>query len=410
MEAQIALFIDFENLATGIERGRRELDLAAIIDYLKEKGRIVIRRAYADWGKYAKYRDDLMDNNIDLTHLFSYRSKNRADIRLAADAMETIFLHKDIDIYAIVSGDSDFSELVSKLKEYGKYVIGIAPQVATSELLVKSCDEFKYYDVLVGEPAIILDVEEAKDLLVKAINTSAPMGERVLASVVKETMVRLEPSFDEKNYGYKQFIKFLEDCKDVVKLSKEDFNVWVSLLTPAEEEAISSEFPLYVQYRAYLNKRGIRPVKSDLRLTIMKDFFELVNGSADRGVTLKSAAAYLKEQYDAQGLIISKRKIQDVIRIIVRSDCLDFEDVTTHTFSTPVSFKEGMDFEELVARCDSGYLYTLVEGFQDVDLKQASVALYETPEKVAYLENLLNLIIKKSHFKEDIAAIGENLR
>jgi uncharacterized protein (TIGR00288 family) len=410
MESQIALFIDFENLATGIERGRQELDLAAIIDYLKEKGRIVIRRAYADWGKYARYKDDLLDNNIDLTHLFSYRAKNRADIRLAADAMETVFLHKNIDIYAIVSGDSDFSELVSKLKEYGKYVIGIAPQVATSELLVKSCDEFKYYDVLVGEPAIILDVEEAKDLLVKAINTLAPMDERVLASVVKETMVRLEPSFDEKNYGYRQFINFLEDCRDVVKLSKEDFNVWVSLLTPAEKEAISSELPLYARYRAYLNRKGVRPVKPDLRLTIMKDFSELVKGSADERVTLKSAAASLKEQYDAQELIISKSKIQDVIRIIVRSDCLDFESLTTPAFSTPISLKEEMDFEKIVTRCDSTYLHMLIEGFKDVDLEQASIALYETPEKVSYLEDLLNSIIEKSHLKNDVAAIGENLK
>ncbi len=128
MSNQIAVFVDFENVALWAEQEFLDLELTPLIEYLQIRGPVVIKRVYGDWSRFARYREDLMNNSVDLVQIYSIRvGKNRADIRMSLDAFETAITRNQVGIFVIVSGDSDFGPLVSKLREYGKYTLGIGP-------------------------------------------------------------------------------------------------------------------------------------------------------------------------------------------------------------------------------------------------------------------------------------------
>lgn len=149
----VAVFIDFENIVTAAESRYYTLDLNRLFAELGRRGRLVLKRAYGDWSRFTKYRDDLLRHGVDLIQIYAYGHKiarNRADVRMAIDAMEVLFTHPDVQIFAIVSGDSDFSSLITRLREHGKVVIGIGVQGATSDLIPALCDEFIYYDTLIA--------------------------------------------------------------------------------------------------------------------------------------------------------------------------------------------------------------------------------------------------------------------
>jgi uncharacterized protein (TIGR00288 family) len=151
--AKIAVFIDFENIALSADNHFGEFDLGLLLKAIQERGRVTLKRAYGDWSRLYRYRDALRESAVELVQLYSYGhqqgGKNRADIRLAIDVMESLFTFDYIDTVVIVSGDSDFSSLMSKAREYGKYTIGLGVKASTSDLLIKACDDFIFYDDLV---------------------------------------------------------------------------------------------------------------------------------------------------------------------------------------------------------------------------------------------------------------------
>src|SRR5450830_125423 len=163
----LAVFIDFENLALGFERDRpagggkargktdQLLDITAILERLVEKGKVIVKRSYADWGRFERYRVAMHDSGIQMMEIpeRGKTGKNHADIQLCVDAMDLCYSKEHVDTFVIVSGDSDFTPLVSKLKENGKSVIGLGMKESTSDLLASSGDEFIYYEDLVTGPA-----------------------------------------------------------------------------------------------------------------------------------------------------------------------------------------------------------------------------------------------------------------
>ncbi len=179
-EARIALFIDFENIALGL-RGKkaRRFDVHLILERLLEKGRIIAKRAYADWTRYSEFRRDLHEAAIELIEVPTRQQtgKNSADIRLVVDALDLCYTKEHLDTFVVVSGDSDFSPLVSKLKENNKRVIGLGLREATSNLLADNCDEFLFYEDLIRSAAKAVPrrrtspskKQEAFDLLLDAI-------------------------------------------------------------------------------------------------------------------------------------------------------------------------------------------------------------------------------------------------
>ena len=203
MSNQLAVFMDFENIALWAEQEFLDFELTPLMDYLANRGSIAILRAYGDWSRFSRYREDLMNHAVDLIQIFSIRAgKNRADIRMALDALEVAIQRSQIDTFVIISGDSDFGPLVTKLREYGRHTLGIGPREVTHPLLVRACDEFVYLEVALGElpddPLVEpqpSDLEAARQLLLKALRVHAQRNELpVLAAKLKQTMLLKSPS------------------------------------------------------------------------------------------------------------------------------------------------------------------------------------------------------------------------
>src|ERR1700741_135423 len=154
----LAVFFDFQNIGIGLNQRRDRFDIAKVGERLVEKGKIVLKKAYADWSRFAQYTSPLHEAAIELIEIprRGVSGKNSADIRMCVDAMDLAYSKDHIDTFVIVSGDSDFSPLVSKLKELGKHVIGLGLAEATSELLRDNCDEFIYYDDLGSTATVVL--------------------------------------------------------------------------------------------------------------------------------------------------------------------------------------------------------------------------------------------------------------
>ena len=224
-EHSLAVFIDFENLALGFKGKRdRRFEIQKVLERLVEKGKLIVKKAYADWANYAEYKKPLHEAAIELIEIpkRAMTGKNSADIRLCVDSLDLCYSKEHIDTFVIVSGDSDFSPLVSKLKENGKRVIGVGMKESSSNLLVDNCDEFIYYEDLERPlgipPKIEQDLPEKKkeafQLLVDSVLALVRENKEVLwSSMVKETMKRKKPSFNESYHGYRTFSDLLEDAE-----------------------------------------------------------------------------------------------------------------------------------------------------------------------------------------------------
>jgi len=223
-ERSLAIFIDFENLALGFQGRRDRFEIGRVLARLVEKGKIVAKKAYADWSRFANYTALLHEAAIELIEIprRSQTGKNSADIHLCVDAMDLAYSKEHINTFAIVSGDSDFSPLVSKLKELGKHVIGLGMQESTSELLRDNCDEFIYYEDLGQGATLVPNVDphlpetkrKAFALLMESLLALRRENKEVLwSSMIKDTMKRKKPSFNEAYHGYRTFSELLEDAQ-----------------------------------------------------------------------------------------------------------------------------------------------------------------------------------------------------
>ncbi len=231
----MALFCDFENVAIGArESGLRAVDMNLILERMLELGNIIVKKAYADWARYSGARKSLHGASFELIEVphVSVSGKNSADIRLVVDALDLCYTKAHVDVFVIISGDSDFSPLVCKLRENSKTVVGLGVKSSTSDLLVNSCDEFIYYDDLFrAHERRARGRERAREQpsnsAPRAATPSAldPAMERVLdtvetlleqrdgplwGSMVKQTIKRKRPNFSESSHGYRGFNDLLE--------------------------------------------------------------------------------------------------------------------------------------------------------------------------------------------------------
>lgn len=233
-ERKIAMFVDFENIALGVRDSEvKSLEVPLILERLLEKGKIVVKRAYCDWERYKDYKRPLHEAAIELIDIPQkyYSGKNSADIKMVVDALDLCYSKDHLDTFVLVSGDSDFSPLVSKLKENDKYVIGLGVKNSSSSLLIDNCDEFIYYedvwrDSLRAPRLDHLPRKQAEcfQLLAEAVVALLRENKDVLwGSLIKQTMKRKRPSFNEGYYGYGSFSELLEDAQknDVVRLRRD---------------------------------------------------------------------------------------------------------------------------------------------------------------------------------------------
>src|SRR5450830_1706513 len=221
-----ALLIDFDNVTMGI-RSDLGKELRTLLGSEIIKGKVAVQRAYADWRRYPQYIVPLSESSIDLIFAPAYGSskKNATDIRLAVDAMELVFTRPEIGTYILLSGDSDFSSLVLKLKEYGKYVIGVGIRESSSDLLVQNCDEYYSYNALAGlvrsgEEEVVK--KDPWELVTEAISQMKRNGDVMRADRLKQVMQQIDSSFDEKNLGMSKFSRFVTEAahRNLLTLTK----------------------------------------------------------------------------------------------------------------------------------------------------------------------------------------------
>jgi uncharacterized protein (TIGR00288 family) len=226
-EPLIAVFIDFENLAIGVramKAGSFQIEL--VLKRLLEKGRIVFKRAYCDWSNYQDAVREFHSQGIELVDIPQTKmsGKNSADIRMVVDAVDLCYSKGHIDVFALVSGDSDFSPLVSKLKENNKRVIGCGAKSSTSDLLIANCDEFIYYDDLIRAASKAKAAprktsaqkdkrQEAIDRVLEVLTSIEQDYDPLWGSTLKQAIRRIYPGFNEGYYGYRTFSELLENLK-----------------------------------------------------------------------------------------------------------------------------------------------------------------------------------------------------
>jgi uncharacterized protein (TIGR00288 family) len=259
-DANLALFCDFENVALGVrDESYPDFDVRLVLERLLLKGSIVVKKAYCDWDRYKDFKNRMHEAAFEMIEIPHTRQsgKNSADIRMVVDALDLCYTKEHIDTFVIISGDSDFSPLVSKLRENAKTVIGVGVKNSTSDLLVSNCDEFIFYDDLARassgsgarrkratrrksaakkEPAAkgragkegkekaapeppaaeeaLERWEEGLDLVLDtAEGLIAERGDRVWGSMIKQTLKRRKPGFNESFYGFKSFSDLLQEAE-----------------------------------------------------------------------------------------------------------------------------------------------------------------------------------------------------
>ncbi|SFI49793.1 NYN domain-containing protein [Planctomicrobium piriforme] len=227
VEPLIAVFIDFENLAIGVrDMHAGKFQIGLILKRLLEKGRIVFKRAYCDWNRYQDSVREFHGQGVELIDIPQTRmsGKNSADIRMVVDALDLCYSKQHIDVFALLSGDSDFSPLVSKLKENNKRVLGCGVKSSTSDLLIGNCDEFLYYDDLIRQaekrPPKKQKSEggdgkqEAIDRVLEVLKSLEQDYDNVWGSMLKQAIRRVYPGFNEGYYGYSGFSDLLKDLQN----------------------------------------------------------------------------------------------------------------------------------------------------------------------------------------------------
>jgi uncharacterized protein (TIGR00288 family) len=228
-EPHAALLIDFDNVTMGI-RSDLTKELKNLLNSDIIKGKVAVQRAYADWRRYPQYIVPLAESSVDLIFAPAYGSakKNATDIRLAIDAVELVFTRPEIGTIILLSGDSDFSSLVLKLKEYGKYVIGVGIRESASDLLVQNCDEYYSYSALTGLTRAGDEVqaisEDPWELVEMALRQMIENDDVMRSDRLKQVLLEMDPGFDEKALGFQKFNKFLQEAanRGIISLRKQE--------------------------------------------------------------------------------------------------------------------------------------------------------------------------------------------
>jgi uncharacterized protein (TIGR00288 family) len=270
----MAVFCDFENLALGVREAKYDkFDMKKVLERLLVKGSIVVKKAYCDWERYKEFKAPMHEAAFEMIEIPHVRQsgKNSADIRMVVDALDLCYTKSHVDTFVILSGDSDFSPLVSKLRENNKEVIGVGVKHSTSDLLIANCDEFIFYDDLVrkeppkrqprkrpaakpaagarapaaetaeaDEAALDDKTQKALDLLVNTFDalTSERGGEeKIWGSMIKQAMKRRNPGFNETYHGFKSFNSLLEEAaiRGLLKLEHDEKSGGYVVRSPAAE-------------------------------------------------------------------------------------------------------------------------------------------------------------------------------
>ena len=465
MENRIAVFIDFENIKRSVDENftNERVDLMGVLSEIQSvgEGRIVVKRAYADWGYFKDYRSDLLDTATEPVQAFSlsFRGKNGADIRIAIDVMDVVFRQADITHVGIVSGDSDFTPLVMKLRESGKYVIGVGVRSNTSNYLAKACDHFSFYDDLRAERIVGADEgtlsqealpqpgaasengngahpaappvsgappPEPMDPAVLLDLALARLGNRaVTGSALKTQMRKIDPFFDETRRGFGSFYDFLRAHEDRLDLHKPAVgDVTVAPKGCLEEDASGDQVlhsanrsfvPVGLsrggarlpstpgeRYRLWLGDNNFRYVPSEERHQVMRVMYDIFSGSGDEAMSLKEAKDRLHLWFEENRPAVAWESINSTVYHLFYTWCFWFDrsdaDDARQLWDRRTWLQSDIhSADELIEKCERGIVRKLWERDRNVDVDALNDWLYEgDPEKRAVVAELV----------ERVAAVG----
>jgi uncharacterized protein (TIGR00288 family) len=301
---KIAVFIDFDNIEIGVKSTlHREFDVAAVLDSLKERGEIVTKFAYANWGRQEAATRALSEHAVQMVQRdpSPRGDKNGADINLALDALEMAFTHDHINAFAIVSGDSDFIALVNKLKQYDKRIFVVGGKAFTSTILQRNCHEFIAYESMIDErtrssqqqpredrpqhaqrPAqqkrAPLDLAQSMPLVERALNVLERREVRPQLGLLKSTMLQLDSTFNEKAYGASSFTDFVE------RLQKADF---------VEVTGGEGRYMIRLKSGAAAEKAGPKPEEA---IPLLRDVLETHRMEVDNGALAEDLAEWVRQE------------------------------------------------------------------------------------------------------------------
>ncbi|MFZ5855467.1 MAG: NYN domain-containing protein [Chloroflexota bacterium] len=414
--AQVAVFIDYDNIeiSTSDKLGKDvDVEWSLILEAAAQIGRVVVRRAYADWSSYGGDRQrELLGSGVELVHVSSKRGKNAADIRIVIDALELLAEGVgNITHVLLVSGDGDFTELVHRLRARGIKVVGLGVSGASAEYLINACDEFIFYDRLVGAEtasaetesdnedttaAPSFDISEGRQLMRRVLQSRE--GEWVLAAELKNAMLRLDPAFSERNYGFANFKEFISAAKDVVETQLNENNqIEVALTTAA-----ASQIPeaLLDEYLKILAEQKVRMTPNEYRPQIIFRFFDICSTSPDFSLTrlkeqvhayFQESAPHVKWQY-----------VHEAAHQLFHTYCFEFDQSDesyppeTRLWDRKVSMAAGIEKSlDLLDKCDKGLLFKLARSLgtpKKINKEAAARLLYGSFRGQAMLDHVSELI------------------
>jgi len=413
--AQVAVFIDYDNIEiSASDKLGKDVDVewSLVLETAAQIGRVVVRRAYADWSSYGGDRQrELLGSGVELVHVSSKRGKNAADIRIVIDALEFMFSgSSNITHIMLVSGDGDFTELVHRLRGRGLKVVGLGVSGASAEYLINACDEFIFYDRLVGaeqtaEPAKnggetppsgpSFDITEARQLLRRVLQSR--QGEWVLAAELKNAMLRLDPAFSERNYGFGNFKEFIISAKDIAEYQLNDNNqIEVALTSAAAGQAPEA---MLDEYLKILAQQKIRMTPNEYRPQIIFRFFDVRNANPDLSLTnlkeqvhayFQESAPHVKWQY-----------VHEAAHQLFHTFCFDFDQsdsypAETRLWDRRVDFPAGIERSlDLLDKCDKGLLQKLARALgspKKINKEVAARLLYGSFRGQGMLDHVGELI------------------
>ena len=449
MQNRVAVFIDFENIKRAVDDYfvNERVDLRRILEEIEQvaDGRITVKRAYADWGLFKDYRSDLLDNATDPVQVFAltYKGKNGADIRIAIDVMDVVLRQADITHVALVSGDSDFTPLVTKLRESGRVVLGVGVKSNTSNYLAKSCDVFSYYDDLHSReggslPSRSVPSTPTDPVALLAIALAALGNKPVPASSLKTQMRKMDPMFDETTHGHTSFLDFLRAHEEIIDLYKPAVgdvtiapkgllgesgapkNGAAAVASPSNGTSAPRSYnhPAYTPYvaanglngspssgsaastpierlRNWLRDNNFRYVLSTERQQIIHVVYDIFTDARDEEISLKEAKDRLHQWFEENRPSISWESINSTVYHLFYTWCFFFDrndGDDKQLWDRRTSLHSDIhSAEELVQRCDRGIIRKLWERDRsDVDADALTEWLYDgDAARRQYIEELI---------------------
>lgn len=419
-DSQVAVFIDYENIELGCRDklgSDIDVDWSRVLETAVGFGRVVIRRAYADWSVYSASQRELLGLGIDLIHIASKRGKNAADIRIVIDALEMLFgEHTNISHVILVSGDGDFTELVHRLRARGKIVVGLGVSGASAEYLINACDQFIFYDLLIatspqpvaekdGSEAApgTYDVSEARQLLRRVLRMRE--SEWVSAGQVKSGMLRLNPAFDERNHNFGSFKDFLTAQSDLARLRTAQPGGHLEVQMNPETDAPSPEQvpeALLDRYLRLLSQQKIRMTPTEHRPTIILRFYDILQ--AQPGRTLNDLKEELHAYFEETAPNIKWQYVHETVHQLFHTYCFAF-DQDNNSYPTDVRLWDRKVFlvndiegaSDLLDKCDRGLLQKIgrrLGSVENIDTEVAARLLYGSVTGQKMLDHVKHLIIE----------------